>query len=154
MDEKDKKEYIILANGKKINKKTWIMATLRRASYRWPAINEAERLARRERGLYECAMCNQLYRRGEYAKDHVEPVIPFTGFPIHPITGGPDWTIVIDRLLCDIENFQILCHSCHDQKSAIEDAMRANHNANLKEIDKKQKKEEKLKKKLEKSKKV
>jgi 5-methylcytosine-specific restriction endonuclease McrA len=129
---------------KKMNRKTWIMSTLRRASYRWPPINEAEKLARKERGRYECAYCHELFKSGEYAKDHIEPIVPYSGFPIHPVTGGPDWTIIIDRLLCDVEDIQILCHSCHDQKTAIEDTMRATYNAQKKEMEKQLKKEQKL----------
>jgi hypothetical protein len=151
MDEKKPKNddvYITLSNGKKINKKTWIMATLRRASYRWPAIDEAERRARVERGLYKCAMCEGSFRNKEYARDHIESIVPYEGFPMHPITGGPDWTIVIDRLFCGVEGIQILCHPCHDLKTAQEDAMRANYNAEKKKIEKEQKKLAKKQKKV------
>jgi len=147
MDDKKDKEYIFLANGKKINKKTWIMSTLRRASYRWPALNEAEKRARKDRGLYECAMCGGLFKAKEYAKDHIEPIVPYSGFPIHPITGGPDWTIIIERLFCDVENVQILCHACHTVKSDVEDKMRATHSADKKEIERLLKKQEKKNKK-------
>lgn len=151
MDEKKDNEYITLANGKKINKKTWIMSTLRRASYRWPSINEAERRARVDRGLYQCAMCQGSFRNGEYAKDHIVPIVPYEGFPLHPITGGPDWTIIIERLFCNVEDIQVLCHSCHDSKSSIEDTMRANHTADTRE---KEKLLKKAQKKLAKSKKI
>ncbi len=141
------RDVITLSSGKKLTRKTWIMSTLRRASYRWPEINEAEKAARVERGKYKCAMCEGLFRHKEYAKDHIEPIVPYDGFPIHPTTGGPDWTIIIDRMMCDRENIQILCHSCHDIKTATEDAMRANYNADEKAKEKKLAKEEKKKQK-------
>lgn len=136
MDEKKNKEIIILASGKKVNKKTWIMSTLRRASYRWPARNEAEKLGRVDRGLYKCAMCEGSFRSKEYAIDHIKPVISLKD-------GFTSWDEVIETLFCDIEGFQILCHACHDQKTAIEDTMRANYNAERKAEEKKRLKEEK-----------
>lgn len=131
-DKKVKKEYITLPNGKTMTKKTWIMASLRRASYRWPPRAQIEREARRERGKYECAVCKELFKAKEYAIDHLQPVIPYDGFPIHPVTGGLDWTIIIDRLFCDKENLQIICHADHSVKSDIEDGMRAAFNAKKK----------------------
>jgi len=146
MDEK--KEYITLSNGKRINKKTWIMATLRRASYRWPSRNEALKLARVDRGLYKCAMCEGTFQQKETALDHVEPVVPFNGFPMHPNTNEPDWTIVIDRLFCSVEGFQILCHPCHDVKTMSEDTLRANYSKERKDKEKEEKKLAKRKKKV------
>lgn len=121
---------------KKVNKKTWIMSTLRRASYRWPPRNEAERLARIDRGLYKCAMCEGTFRSKEYAIDHINPVISLKD-------GFSSWDEVIDTLFCDVEGFQILCHPCHDQKTAIEDTMRANYHAERKLEEKNRLKEEK-----------
>lgn len=142
----DKKEYITFPNGKRINKKTWIMATLRRASYRWPARNEAVKLARVDRGLYKCAMCEGTFLQKETAIDHIEPVVPFNGFPMHPLTTEPDWTIIIDRLFCDVTGFQILCHQCHDSKTMSEDTLRANYNKERKDLEKEEKKLAKSKK--------
>lgn len=136
MDENKNKEeqvYITLGNGKKINKKTWIMSTLRRASYRWPARNEAERKGRVDRGLYKCAMCEGTFRSKEYAIDHIKPVISLKD-------GFQSWDEVIETLFCDVEGFQILCHACHDSKTQIEDSMRANYNAQRKLEEKQQKK--------------
>lgn len=122
---------------KKFNKKNWIMASLRRMSYRYLPRNLAQKNARKDRGLYECASCKSLFKAKEFAIDHIEPVIPLQeGFPMHPITGGPDWTIVIDRLFCDVKGFQILCIPCHDIKTQIEDSMRASYNAKRKEEEK------------------
>lgn len=105
---------------KKFNKKSWIISTLRRASYRWPGRFEAERNARKSRGLYECNSCKGLFKRGEYKLDHIEPVIPVE-------TGFTSWDNYIDRMFCDSTNFQILCKTCHDAKSTLERELRKNY---------------------------
>ena len=110
---------------------------------RWPPRAQVEREARRERGKYECAVCKELFKAKEYAIDHLQPVIPYDGFPIHPVTGGLDWTIIIDRLFCDIDNLQIICHADHDIKSAIEDGMRGAYTKKQKEDAKLLKKQQK-----------
>ena len=141
MEEKKKpKEYVTFANGKQMTKKTWIMAGLRRMSYRWPPKNEAERAARVDRGLYKCATCEASFKAGEYAIDHIVPLVSVK-------EGYTTWDEVINNLFCDKEGFQILCHACHDIKTQIEDSMRASYNAKRKE-------DAKLQKKLAKQKKV
>ena len=108
----------------KFNPKNWLISTLRRASYRWPSRNEALKLARIDRGLYKCASCNGTFKNKEVIIDHIETVVPLTGFPIHPATGTEDWTIFINRLFCPVEGFQILCNTCSDIKTIQEDEMR------------------------------
>lgn len=120
----DNPDVIFLPNGKKFNKKSWITSSLRRMSYRWAPRNLALKAARVERGLYKCAHCEELFKNGEFALDHIVPMVPHTGFPMHPVTKGPDWTIIIDRLFCDVDGFQVLCNSCHDIKTSIEDNIR------------------------------
>lgn len=129
----------------KFNKKTWLTSVLRRASYRWPYRNEALKLARVDRGLYKCNMCQGTFKQKETIIDHIKPVVPLEGFPMHPITGNPDWTIFIERLYCDVEGFQILCNTCADAKTIIEDEMRKMYKNqqdtdNKKDVDKKKKK--------------
>jgi hypothetical protein len=140
-------EHITLSNGRRMTKKTWLMASLRRSAYRWPPRSECEKKSRVSRGLYKCAMCEGEFKAKQYAIDHINPVIPYTGFPTHPITGQDDWTIIIDRLFCPLENFQILCLDCHSLKTQTEDSMRAAYSAKRKEEAKELKKKIKLDKK-------
>jgi len=105
---------------KKFNKKNWIIATLRRASYRWPGRYEAERLARKDRGQYECNSCKGIFKRGQYVLDHIEPVIPVD-------KGFTTWDDYIERMFCDVSNFQLLCKVCHDSKSTTEKELRKNY---------------------------
>jgi 5-methylcytosine-specific restriction endonuclease McrA len=132
-DEKEKKEHVVLASGKTMTKKTWIMSGLRRMSYRWPAKNQAERNARVERGRYKCATCGELFKAGEYAIDHIVPVISLK-------EAHTSWDQIMDTLFCDVDGFQILCHPCHDMKTSIEDSMRAGYNEKRKQEEKEQKK--------------
>lgn len=114
--------------------KSWVISTLRRASFRFQPRNEALVRARVDRGLYKCNICSEIFKRGDVQIDHIKPVIPLTGWD--------DWNGFIDRLFCDTEGFQIICTVCHDVKTTTEDTIRANNNAERKskeKLDKKKK---------------
>lgn len=103
--------------------KAFIIHTLRRASYRWYARNEALRLSRVERGFYKCAACKQTFARKEVQIDHINPVVKITGFTT--------WDDYINRLFCPVEGLQILCLTCHDSKTLIEQNRRKKHKKTL-----------------------
>lgn len=113
--------------------RSFVKNTLRRASLKWKYRSEALKLARKERGLYECAMCKNLCKNGQYILDHILPVVPITGSDITI----EQW---IRGLLVKAEEFQVLCKVCSDAKTAIEDKMRAKANQKKKEVDKQSKK--------------
>ena len=110
---------------KKHNKKTFVTASLRRASLRWPPRNMALKKARVDRGLYRCSMCGESFKKDDIHIDHIEPVIS----PQHGFQG---WDDFIEKLFCEEEQFQILCKYDHDVKTLIEDEMRKS----LKKVDK------------------
>ena len=118
------------------NIKTWLTGVLRRASLRWPARSEALRRGRVDRGLYRCAICLQDFKQRDVAVDHIKPVISLT-------EGFTTWDTFIERLFCEPEHMQVLCHVCHDSKSSIEDKVRATMNAQKKTEAKLLKKEQK-----------
>jgi len=122
------------------NIKTWLTGVLRRASLRWPARSEALRRGRVDRGLYRCAICQRDFKQREVAVDHIKPVISLTD-------GFTNWDTFIERLFCEPEHMQVLCHICHNSKSAIEDKVRATMNAQKKIEEKKKLKEERKKQK-------
>jgi 5-methylcytosine-specific restriction endonuclease McrA len=102
---------------KKYNKITWAKAKLRNASIQWPPGNEAIKRSRIERGVYQCADCKQPFKRNQIHKDHKNPVVDVEkGF-----TTLDEW---VDRLLVDVEGYQILCEQCHNNKSSLENEMR------------------------------
>jgi 5-methylcytosine-specific restriction endonuclease McrA len=102
---------------KKYNADTFAKGAMRRASLMWPPISECRRLARRERGKYECAMCKELFSAKECQVDHRNPVVDI-------IKGWESWDVFIARLFCDVENLDLLCTNCHNSKSAMEVQMR------------------------------
>jgi len=100
--------------------KNWLVSALRRASYRWPARNQALANARVERGLYKCQMCGVEGKKEDMALDHVQPVVPLEGWD--------NWDGFINRLFCPSEGYQLICKSpCHDTKTMIEDEMRKSY---------------------------
>jgi 5-methylcytosine-specific restriction endonuclease McrA len=102
---------------KKYNSDTFAKGAMRRASLMWPPISECRKLARRERGKYECAMCKELFSAKEVQIDHRQPVVDI-------IKGWESWDVFIARLFCDVDNLDCLCVNCHKSKSAMEVEMR------------------------------
>lgn len=102
---------------KVFNIKSFVINTLRRASYRFPNRGTCVKNARRARGLYECAQCKTLVKNKNYVVDHIHPVIPID-------TGFTSWDSFIENLFCDVSNFQLLCKSCHEAKTMVERELR------------------------------
>ena len=135
--------------AKPVNRNTFVKFALRRASLRWPPRSEALKRARVERGRYACAMCGGLFASNEVHIDHIIPVVDVQD-------GFTNWDNYINRLLPEVEGFQILCHRDHEIKTSLEDAMRSNtadigraKKAEEAKLEKERKKNEKLLKKLD-----
>jgi len=62
-------------------------------------------------------------KKSEFRIDHIEPVIPLTGFT--------NWDDVIRRLITGPHNLQVLCLVCHGVKSKAENAARRKHKKDL-----------------------
>lgn len=100
--------------------KNFVMQTLRRGTYRWPFGHMAGKRAESgERGFKICESCKGTFRSKDVEKDHVEPVIPVTGFK--------SWDETIARMFVKSTGYQILCIQCHDNKTKIENQMRIFH---------------------------
>jgi 5-methylcytosine-specific restriction endonuclease McrA len=50
--------------------------------------------------------------------DHIEPIV-------NPETGFTSWDAVIERMFCEADNLQLLCKTCHDEKTKQERATAA-----------------------------
>lgn len=101
---------------------TFLKQQLRRLSYKWPAYNECWKRAKGPgRGWYYCAAHRGLVQRKDARCDHIEPVIPVTG-----------WDGLVGfckRLFCEAEKLQILCTACHQVKTNAENEQRRMHAA-------------------------
>ena len=99
---------------------SFIKSALRGA--RWPVKYECIKSAFVEHGinpktgrkckLHKCVECKQLFPQNQMQADHIEPIIPVTGFTT--------WDDFISRLFCEIEGFQAICKDCHKIKTKKE----------------------------------
>jgi len=116
---------IIPNNGQWTQSKfnSFIKSALRSASSRWPPkyqtiaeaftgskINEnTGRIAKH----YKCAVCGNDFPNKEIQVDHIDPVID-------PNVGFVNWDVVIERMFCEKEGFQVICKPCHKVKTQAE----------------------------------
>ncbi len=62
---------------------------------------------------YTCASCKKQYPSSEVNVDHINAVID-------PSTGFENWDVYIKRMFCSKENLQVLCETCHNEKTLQE----------------------------------
>ncbi len=109
--------------------KSFVIATLRRASYRWYSRTEALKNARVSRGLYKCESCGAVEKKANVQLDHISPIVPTTGWDT--------WDGFINRLFCEISGYQVLCSVCHTVKTRVEGELRKkNRQETKKKLDK------------------
>ena len=88
----------------------------------WPPVTLCKQRARIEKGWYKCAEClkavpGKIDGKTNHHADHIEPVVD-------PHVGFIDWDTVISRMFVEADGLQLLCGSCHKQKTADENAIR------------------------------
>lgn len=105
--------------------KAFIVSTLRRASYRHPARNESLKRAKIDRNQYKCNCCRGVFPRKEVQIDHIIPVVD-------PIVGFVSWDEYINRMFCPVEGYQILCITCHDNKTDEEKLLKKKYRSSVK----------------------
>lgn len=114
---------------------SFIKGLLRKGTTRWPQKYEVLNAAKRGKMVndntgrlaehYCCKECNVLFPATMVVVDHIEPVVPLTGFV--------SWDDVIVRMFCNAEGLQVLCSKCHKIKSQEENAIRRLNKKNNKE---------------------
>ena len=100
------------------------MSALRRAQ--WPVKYEAIRSAfvrdgvnpatGRKCKLHKCSDCGELFPAKDMRADHIDPIVPVTGFD--------NWDSLIGRLFCELDGFQAVCVECHAVNTKAENAER------------------------------
>lgn len=97
--------------------KKFLIPMLRRKSLWWTCRNEAKAKARVSPGQYKCAGCDNIFHNSQVNMDHRSPVINVR-------TSWVSWDHYIKSLLCDIDNWNCLCITCHASKTAVENEQR------------------------------
>lgn len=95
----------------------WLRSALRKRSMVWKPLQEAKKLARRPyvgenprlKWEYQCAHCGLWFPEKEINVDHK--------IEAGSLTNGDDLKDFVNRLFCEIEGFQILCETCHHEKT-------------------------------------
>ena len=103
--------------------RTFITSVLRAGSRKWPpkyeCLNDAKTSkkintkTKRMAQHYLCASCLQEYPQSSVQVDHITPVIDVAA-------GFTSWDDFIRRLYCEKDNLQVLCVSCHSEKTLKE----------------------------------
>lgn len=102
---------------------SFIKGALRSASSKWPPKYEVLKEAATEKKInwktgrlaqhYLCNSCGKEYPLKDVQVDHIDPVID-------PNTGFVSWDEVVSRMFCEKSGFQVLCKSCHVEKTNVE----------------------------------
>lgn len=98
--------------------RSFLMSVLRRANRFWKPSEACLAKTRVSRGVHVCPLCSKTCRRKDMKKDHIDPVIPLSGFTT--------WDAVIDRMFVTEDKYQAICHECHAKKTKQENAERNN----------------------------
>lgn len=114
------------------HKFNYVKNALRISTYKWPYFNMAMGKARLERGLYQCASCNEAFGPKEINRDHILPVIDVQH-------GFTTWQDYIDRLFVKSDGIQILCLRCHEMKTLTENTLRTKYGQKTIKVKKKKK---------------
>ena len=103
--------------------RSFIISTIRSGMRRYPpkyqALNDAKVGKRvnpksgRSAEFFRCNECDGDFVRKDVEVDHTYPVVD-------PEEGFKDWDTYINRMFCSAENLQVLCRSCHLQKTKEE----------------------------------
>jgi len=95
----------------------FVRSGLRLLSRRWPPRAEALKRARRayvgpnprQKWEYRCAACGRWWMGKEVQVDHL---IPCGTIASYGDVGG-----FVERLLCEVDGFRVLCLTCHHDKT-------------------------------------
>lgn len=109
---------------------SFIRSALRQKSRWWKPITLCKQKARRvykgqnkrQRYEYLCAQCKQWYPEKKINVDHI--------IPAGALNSADDLAGFVNRLFCETDNLQVLCETCHDDKTKSEKYATATRNNN------------------------
>lgn len=101
----------------------FIRSTLRQKSRWWKPISECKRLSRRrysgpnkrQKWEYQCNECKNWFNDKQVAVDHI--------VPCGTLKSAEDLPGFVTKLFCEIDGLQVLCDTCHNQKT-LEDKLK------------------------------
>ncbi len=113
----------------------FIKNALRSATRKWGPKITIKQKANVKRGFYECAECKKVVpvtvkegrkRKKNVFVDHIKPIVD-------PSVGFTTWDSFIENMFCEEDGLQLLCKSCHDEKTKLETAIATERRRNEKE---------------------
>ena len=109
--------------------RSFVVSTLRAGSRRWPvkwAVLKAALVGRSVNTKtgkfaqhYRCTHCRANFPATSVVVDHIHPVVD-------TMKGFTTWDEYIERMFVEAEGLQVLCKSCHKEKTATERKERKN----------------------------
>ena len=100
--------------------RAFVTSALRAASRRYPPKYETLNSSKTEKKVnvktgrlaqhYRCAKCKEEFTSKDVEVDHIKPVID-------PKKGFVSWDKYIESLFCEKKNLQVLCKTCHKEKT-------------------------------------
>jgi 5-methylcytosine-specific restriction endonuclease McrA len=124
----------------KTHLKNRIIQLLRKLTWSWQPIDDAEKAQKVDKATFECESCKcfvytgksikshetliekypkKLVKKGTIYHDHIEPVVPI-GMKQQEMS----YDDLVESMFCDSDNIQILCKECHDDKTKEENERR------------------------------
>lgn len=99
---------------------SFIRSALRQKSRWWKPITECKQKARRpykgpnkrQKFEYQCKNCSEWFPDKKVNVDHI--------IPAGTLRSAADLPGFVERLFCEIDGLQVLCSTCHDEKTKRE----------------------------------
>lgn len=127
--------------AKKFVLSAYMKNAVRRLSYRFPSRSEAWKAVRiprpddwpnkRVQWVAPCIACKKLFEQSDTQCDHIEPIIPVSGWPLAPQSplyelglDDKDMNVLVYRTFVCASKLQIMCKTCHKIKSKEENDRR------------------------------
>jgi hypothetical protein len=97
-----------------------IRSALRQKSRWWKPVSKCKELAKRaykgnnkrQRWEYQCNKCKGWFKSDQVNVDHIEPA--------GSLNCAQDLPAFVETLFCEVDNLQVLCKTCHDEKTDLE----------------------------------